>query len=62
LHVWGGAGWILAERDEAFANELINALMFSCGVPEAQRLAIYQALKVAGFKAFEEDGKILAQQ
>jgi hypothetical protein len=60
LHTWNGTDWVLAERNEAFANDLMLALMVSVGVPEAKRIAIYETLKAFGFKAFAEDADCAA--
>jgi hypothetical protein len=42
-----------------YCDQMLNEAMVACGVPDAQRIAIYEGVRMGGWKAFDDDRKAL---
>lgn len=47
--------FIPADHDAQMIDDLFNDFMQICGMPTAQRITVYNAVKYAGGRAFEKD-------
>jgi Protein of unknown function (DUF1353) len=58
LLVLRDGGWVPAMLTKDQSDDLLNALMFALGAPEAVRLEIYEGVHLGGWKAFRDDRSV----
>lgn len=55
LEVERGGQWVKANLCKDDCDDIYNALMFSLGVEDSRRLAIYEGVHLGGLKSFQQD-------